>query len=91
MLEKHYSQHRNQTFFSGLIEDMSSGPIIPMVWEGMNVIKITRKMIGNYPEQGTIRGDFGIDRFRNLIHGSDSIAAANKEIDLWFEANEIIS
>lgn len=66
-----------------------------MVWEGTNIINVTRKMIGNFnprvAERGTIRGDFGNDFSHNIIHGSDSIAAANKEIDLWFQSNEIIT
>lgn len=65
-----------------------------MVWEGPQAIRITRNLLGNYrpelSEPGTIRGDFSIDIIRNVIHGSDSIENANKEINLWFKENEIV-
>lgn len=65
-----------------------------MVWEGKNVIRTTRKMIGKSEPDlslpGTIRGDFSSDRERNVIHGSHSNEAARKEIDLWFHPDEVI-
>lgn len=78
-----------------LIKFMTSGPLVPMIWEGPNAIQITRNLLGYYnplhSEPGTIRGDFSMDITANIIHGSDSVEAANKEIKLWFnEENEII-
>lgn len=66
-----------------------------MIWEGPNVVRIARNLLGNYhplhSEPGTIRGDFSYDITQNIIHGSDSIETANKEIKLWFNEHEIIS
>lgn len=74
---------------------MTSGPIVPMVWEGLNAITVTRKMLGKTEPElfqpGTIRGDLSIDRERNIIHGSHSKESAKKEINLWFQKNELIS
>lgn len=66
----------------------TSGPVVPMVWEGDNVVLTGRKMLGETKpfesNPGTIRGDYCIDIGRNIIHGSDSVESANKEIALWF-------
>lgn len=74
---------------------MTSGPLMPMIWEGPNAVRIVRNMLGNYnplhSEFGTIRGDFSMDMMQNVIHGSDSVETANKEINLWFHNNEIIT
>lgn len=74
---------------------MTSGPIIAMVWEGVSAISVTRKIIGNFSahmkDKGTIRGDLGIDYTQNLVHGSDSTLEANREIQIWFNDNEILS
>lgn len=74
---------------------MISGPIVPMVWEGLNAMSITRKMLGkSEPElstPGTIRGDLSIDRERSVIHGSHTVEAAKNEINLWFQQNELVS
>lgn len=87
-LESHYSEHKARPFFPGLISYMSSTPLVAMIWEGKSVVKNVRKMVGaTNPEDaapGTIRGDFTIETGRNLIHGSDSVPAANREICLWF-------
>lgn len=87
LLESHYAEHKDRPFFSGLIERMSSGPIVMMVLEGSNVVPIVRKMIGvtNPAEAlpGTIRGDFCTETEGNLIHASDSVESAKREINLW--------
>ena len=71
---------------------MTSGPVVPMVWEGDNVVKMGRIMLGATKPldsvPGTIRGDFAIDVGRNLCHGSDSVEAAKHEINLWFNQEE---
>ena len=95
LAEKHYEVHKEKSFFSGLIEFIISGPVIAMVWEGDGVVASARKIIGATnplnAEPGTIRGDFGVDVGRNLIHGSDAIETARKEIDLWFKEEELVS
>lgn len=87
-MEAHYSDLSSKGFFAGLVKFMTSGPVIPMVWEGQGVVLTGRKMLGEtMPSKsapGSIRGDFCIDVGRNIIHGSDSVESANKEIALWF-------
>jgi nucleoside-diphosphate kinase len=88
LLEQHYGHLSHLPFFPGLVKFMSSGPVAAMVWEGKDVVKQGRAMLGatNPLESapGTVRGDFGIDIGRNVIHGSDSVETANREIGLWF-------
>ena len=89
----HYEEHKERPFFPKLVNFLSSGAVIAMVWEGKDVIKTGRQMIGATnplsSAVGTIRGDFGIDTGRNIIHGSDSIEAAQREISLWFKPEEL--
>jgi len=72
---------------------MASGPVVAMAWEGTNVVKTGRKMLGETKPfdsaPGTIRGDFCIDVGRNIVHGSDSVDGATREIALWFTKEEI--
>ena len=92
--ESHYSDLSTKGFFPGLVNYAASGPVVAMVWEGNNVVKTGRKMLGaTRPDDsapGTIRGDYCIDVGRNVIHGSDSVESANKEIDLWFGHHNLI-
>ena len=73
---------------------MNSGPVVPMVWEGNNVVKTGRVMLGETnpanSAPGTIRGDFCIDVGRNICHGSDGVESAKKEIALWFKDEELV-
>lgn len=93
--EKHYADLSAKPFFGGLVSYASSGPVAAMVWEGNNAVATGRKMLGaTRPDDsapGTIRGDLCIDVGRNIIHGSDSVESANKEIALWFTESEVIS
>jgi nucleoside-diphosphate kinase len=86
--EKHYADLASKPFFNGLVEYAASGPVVAMIWEGDNAVLTGRKMLGATKpadsEPGTIRGDFCIDVGRNIIHGSDSLVSAGKEIFLWF-------
>ncbi len=95
LAEEHYSVHKERPFFGGLIEFITSGPLVAMVWEGEGVVASARKIIGATnplsAEPGTIRGDFGISVGRNLIHGSDAIETAQTEIKLWFKEEELVS
>lgn len=95
LLEKHYADLAGRPFFPGLVEYMSSGPVVPMVWEGLNVVKTGRVMLGatNPADScpGSIRGDMCIQVGRNICHGSDAVESANKEIALWFGEKELVS
>lgn len=86
--EKHYAVHAERPFYGELVDFVTSGPVVAMVWEGKDIVKITRAMIGaTKPTEalpGTIRGDFTADMMSNLIHGSDAPEAAAEEIALWF-------
>jgi nucleoside-diphosphate kinase len=94
LLEKHYEAHRGKPFYDGLLRFMSESPVMVMVLEGVGAIAVSRKMMGatfgRDADPGTIRGDFGISRSYNLIHGSDSPESAEREIALFFDANEIV-
>mmetsp|Transcript_37806 Transcript_37806/g.44037 ORF Transcript_37806/g.44037 Transcript_37806/m.44037 type:complete len:149 (-) Transcript_37806:237-683(-) len=87
-MEKHYADLSSKKFFPGLIQYMTSGPVVAMVWEGGNVVLEGRKMLGaTMPSEsamGTIRGDFCVEVGRNVCHGSDSVESANHEIGMWF-------
>ena len=93
LLQTHYSDLSKKGFFPELIRYMGSGPVVPMVFEGLNAVKQGRSMLGaTNPKDsapGTIRGDLCIDVGRNIIHGSDSVESANKEISLWFKPEEL--
>jgi nucleoside-diphosphate kinase len=95
LAEKHYDVHKERPFFAGLVEFIISSPVVAMVWEGEGVVASARKIIGATnpltSEPGTIRGDYGIDVGRNLIHGSDAIETAQREIALWFAEDELVS
>ncbi|XP_020589387.1 nucleoside diphosphate kinase 1-like [Phalaenopsis equestris] len=86
--EKHYKDLSAKPFFHGLVEYIISGPVVAMVWERKNIVVTGRKVIGatnpSNSEPGTIRGDHAIEVGRNVIHGSDSVENARKEIALWF-------
>lgn len=95
LAEQHYDVHKERPFFPGLVEFITSGPVVAMVWEGDGVIASARKLIGATnplnAEPGTIRGDFGVSIGRNLIHGSDAPETAQREIGLWFKDEELVS
>ncbi|EKM82984.1 hypothetical protein AGABI1DRAFT_82677 [Agaricus bisporus var. burnettii JB137-S8] len=87
-LRKHYADLANKPFFPGLVKYMASGPVIAIVFEGLDAVKTGRAMLGATNPLaspiGSIRGDFALAVGRNICHGSDSVESANKEIDLWF-------
>ena len=95
LARRHYEAHVNKPFFPGLLSYITSGPIVAMVVRGENAIKLARDLIGaTDPAKalpGTIRADYAIDAQRNLVHGSDSPEAAEREISLFFEEDEIFS
>jgi nucleoside-diphosphate kinase len=88
LAEEHYGEHREKPFFSGLVEFITSGPLVAMVVEGESAIQAARQVIGATnpleAHAGSIRGEYGIDVQTNLVHGSDSADSATREIGLFF-------
>ena len=88
MAEAHYAIHRGKPFFEGVVGFISSGPVVAMIWEGEDVVALSRKVIGaTKPADstpGTLRGDYAGTIEQNLIHGSDSVENAEQEIGIWF-------
>jgi nucleoside-diphosphate kinase len=93
LAETHYGEHKEKPFFGELVKFITSGPVFAMVWEGENVISVSRQMMGKTNPQealpGTIRGDYGLIVDKNIIHGSDSPESAEREISLFFESEEL--
>lgn len=92
--EKHYDVHRERPFFPSLVQFLTSGPTLALVLEGREAVVVTRSLIGATDgakaAPGTIRGDLALSVQNNLIHGSDSVENAQKEIALWFSPQEIV-
>ncbi|HHV73119.1 MAG TPA: nucleoside-diphosphate kinase [Thermoanaerobacterium sp.] len=95
LLQKHYEEHKDKPFYADLLQYMMSGPVFAMVLEGDNAVKIVRLLNGptkiEDAQPGTIRGDFCTNTTFNIVHGSDSLESAKREILLWFPeyANKI--
>jgi len=88
LARKHYAEHEGKKFFDGLISYITSAPVVAMVVEGTGAVAAVRQMVGaTKPAEaapGTIRADFGLEIGRNLVHASDKVETAVREIDLWF-------
>jgi nucleoside-diphosphate kinase len=95
LARRHYAAHQGKHFFDGLIQYITSGPVVVMVVEGTRAIEVVRRVMGATDpvraEAGTIRGEYALEMGRNLIHGSDSPESATTEIDLFFTPAEILS
>ena len=95
ILDKWYAHHKDKAFFGDLKAFMKSSPVVAMLWEGIDAIKVVRKIVGatsgREAEAGSIRGDFSISQQLNLIHASDAEATAEKERNLIFTDEEIIN
>lgn len=95
LAEKHYAVHQGRPFYNGLIEYITSAPVVAMVWEGKDAIAAARATIGATnpvaANPGTIRGDLGMEVGRNLVHGSDSPENGEREASLFFAADELVS
>ncbi|MFC2023877.1 nucleoside-diphosphate kinase [Chloroflexota bacterium] len=95
LASRHYGVHQGKAFYAGLIEFITSGPVVVAVVEGDDAIDTVRRTMGAtspaLSEPGTIRGDFGVDVGRNLVHGSDGPDTAAFEIPLFFSPDEILS
>ena len=93
LAQRHYAIHRDKPFFNGLVNYIGSAPIIALIFEGKRAVEVIRKAMGAtdpaQAEAGTIRGDFGLDIGRNVVHGSDSVDTAEEEIKLFFSEDEI--
>jgi len=95
LAEKHYGEHVGKPFFESLVGFITSGPVVAFVIEGKDAISAAREMMGATnplkAAPGTIRGSYGIDIGRNIIHGSDSSASAAREISLFFKEEELVA
>ena len=95
LAEEHYGEHKGKPFFDPLVSYITSAPVVVMVLEGTDAIAACRKTIGvTKPTEaapGTIRGDFGLEIGRNLVHASANADDAQREIALWFNENELIN
>ncbi|XP_045931426.1 nucleoside diphosphate kinase, mitochondrial isoform X1 [Micropterus dolomieu] len=95
LLSQHYCELRTKPFYPSLLHYMTSGPVVVMVWEGHEVVQTSRKMVGHTnpaeAQAGTVRGDFSIHVSRNVVHASDSLEGAQREIQLWFQGKELLN
>ncbi|AOZ91368.1 nucleoside-diphosphate kinase [Paenibacillus crassostreae] len=93
--EFHYNEHVGKDFFPNLVRMITSGPVLAMVWEGDDIITLSRILIGKTnvreAQPGTIRGDFAAHTPNNLIHGSDSVESSTREIRNFFDSNELVN
>lgn len=94
LAEAHYAVHKGKFFYQGLVDYITSSPVVVMVLEGHEAIGAVRKMVGATrpweAEAGTIRGDLALMGLRNLIHASDAPETAASEIGLWFKPDELV-
>jgi nucleoside-diphosphate kinase len=94
LAERHYAVHREKPFFIGLVEFITSAPLVAAVLEGPNAVTVVRAMNGaTRPHEaapGSIRGDFAVETAQNLVHASDGAETAAAEIELWFEPDELL-
>ncbi len=95
LAEEHYGIHKGKPFYAGLIEFITSGPVVASIWSGESAIHIVRKLVGatraEDAEPGTIRGDFAISTSFNIVHASDSPETAQREINLFFSRKEMLT
>src|SRR5919198_4785202 len=95
LAERHYAVHKGKPFYESLLQFLTAGPTVAMVWEGREAVSVARTLMG--PTDGTkappatIRGDFALSVQNNLVHGSDSAENAAAEIALWFTPTELVS
>ena len=95
LAEAHYDEHRGKGFFEPTVTYIMSSPVVAMVWAGNNAVALARQLMGSTKpveaNPGSIRGMFGVNVSRNIIHGSDSVTSAEREIALYFKPEEIIN
>ena len=94
LAERHYAVHREKPFFKGLLDFITSGPLVALALEGPNAIAVVRSMVGaTRPHEaaaGTIRGDLAVETAQNLVHASDAAETAVAELALWFKPGELV-
>jgi nucleoside-diphosphate kinase len=94
LAEQHYAEHKGKGFFEGLVDYITSSPVIAAVFEGTNAVQAVRGSVGSTnPAEaapGSIRSDFGLERGRNLVHASDSPESGVRESNLFFRPNELL-
>jgi nucleoside-diphosphate kinase len=95
LAEKHYAVHKGKDFYKPLIAYITSAPVMAMVWEGPNAIRAVRQTFGATrpldADPGSLRHDFALEVGRNLVHASDSIETAEVEVNLWFDADDLVT
>src|SRR5262245_138192 len=95
LAERHYAVHKGKAFYESVLQFLTSGPTVAMVWEGREAVAVGRALMGptdgTKAPPGTIRGDFALTVQNNLVHGSDSPENAETEIKLWFRPEELVS
>ena len=95
LAERHYAVHKGKPFYESLLQFLTAGPTVAMIWEGREAVAVARNLMGPTDgakaPPGTIRGDFAISVQNNLVHGSDSPDNAAAEIALWFRPDELVS
>lgn len=95
LAEQHYAVHKGKPFYESLLQFLTSGPTVALVWEGREAVAVCRSLMGMTDGAkavpGTIRGDFALSVQNNLVHGSDSAENAAAEIALWFKPDELVS
>jgi len=93
LAETHYAEHRERPFFGGLVDFITSAPLVAMALEGLNAVAVCRAINGatrpHEASPGSIRGDFALETGQNLVHASDSVANAHQELALWFAPEEL--
>ena len=94
LARQHYGEHVDRPFFAGLVDFITSSPVVAMAWEAENAVEAVRNTMGQTnptaSPAGTIRGDLGLDIGRNLVHGSDSPESAMRELTLFFTGAELL-
>ncbi len=92
--EKHYAVHKDKPFYAGLIEYITNGPAVAMVVEGRDAVKHARRLVGATDPHdalpGSIRGDYGLNIERNIVHAADSVENAKTEYSIYFDEKELI-
>jgi nucleoside-diphosphate kinase len=95
LAERHYAVHQGRPFYEGLIQYITSSPVVAMVWEGKRAIEVVRRTVGATnpadADPGTIRSDYAVEIGRNLVHASDGAETASYEVPLWFDQSELVS
>ncbi len=93
--ETHYAEHKGKPFYPGLVDFITSAPVVVMALEGVNAIEVIRRVLGKTngaaAEPGSIRGDFGISRRNNLVHASDGAESAQRELKLYFAETDYVT